>query len=607
MTEPRSLVAPPPALPGDQPSSSVPGAPRVALVLVSAGLALAAVAARHVSRSAPGPVTVAVDLGRYQEVRHVAPARGSARNADGSRARPWPSIAQALAAIADAGPAKRYAILVAEGSYGGETLEMAPHVDLYGGFDAGSWRRDIFAHPSILDGETRRRVVVGADHSVLDGFVVRGGSHRGHGAGVACLGVSPRVTNNTFLDNRVLAPANWHPVKMHEDAEDGAAVAVVGGTPEIAGNLFARNSTEVGRGGAIGCRGGAPRIARNVFIDNVSGTADPMRSSDGGAVSAYDRSRARIEENLFVGNRAAGRNDGGAIFVALWSPAVIARNVLAGNESTDDAGAIFVGGQKHHYGTPLDPMPPKEEFFVRVEDNVIVGNRNPSGTSGGLRMTMESRGIVAGNVLAANAGGLYVQRSDVDVVNNTVLDPSRYVDESKLARRTEFRPPRLRNNIFRIGLVLDVPGATLTHCLLPEPRAGHGNLTADPRFTDDGRTLGVTRATFDPRRYQTTLQVALGDLAPEALRLRVARAGERWTVVHAAAAGRVVVWGDASAATSLEVVPSYRLAAGSPCIDAGTDEGAPARDRDGDPRPLRGRTAPRVDIGADEYAPITGR
>lgn len=41
----------------------------------------------------------------------------------------------------------------------------------------------------------------------------------------------------------------------------------------------------------------------------------------------------------------------------------------------------------------------------------------------------------------------------------------------------------------------------------------------------------------------------------------------------------------------------YRLAAGSPCVDTGTNSGAPVNDRDGNPRPQNGLT----DMGAFEY------
>jgi hypothetical protein len=46
----------------------------------------------------------------------------------------------------------------------------------------------------------------------------------------------------------------------------------------------------------------------------------------------------------------------------------------------------------------------------------------------------------------------------------------------------------------------------------------------------------------------------------------------------------------------------YHLTGTSPCIDAGTDDGAPSEDIDGEPRPL----GPACDVGADEFRPEFG-
>src|SRR5262245_57830613 len=89
----------------------------------------------------------AVDPSGYAAVRYVSEQTGADEN-DGSRTRPWRSVALALSKARG-----RTAIFVAEGRYGGATVAMKSGVDLFGGFDRANWTRDVSRHPSILDGE----------------------------------------------------------------------------------------------------------------------------------------------------------------------------------------------------------------------------------------------------------------------------------------------------------------------------------------------------------------------------------------------------------------------------------------------------------------------
>ena len=73
--------------------------------------------------------------------------------------------------------------------------------------------------------------------------------------------------------------------------------------------------------------------------------------------------------------------------IGYWSSARVLHNLIVGNQGADDGGGVFVGGQKHHYGTPLDPVPPRDQFLVRFEGNLIAGNKNAAGTSGAMRVT----------------------------------------------------------------------------------------------------------------------------------------------------------------------------------------------------------------------------
>src|SRR5690606_5975170 len=209
--------------------------PRPALFPVVAFLAAACAAGDPGAEPEPavGPRTVEVDAGAYAAVLHVSAARGSDEAGDGSAPRPRASIGHALARITDAGPANRYAVFVAEGVYAGETLAMKEHVDLFGGFEPDGWRRDIHAHPTVLDGEGERRIAVGADHATLDGFVLRRGAVRGKGGALLLDGVSTTVSNNVFAGNTTAAPQPWAPPVWHETANDGGAIACLNGCSAV--------------------------------------------------------------------------------------------------------------------------------------------------------------------------------------------------------------------------------------------------------------------------------------------------------------------------------------------------------------------------------------
>jgi hypothetical protein len=267
----------------------------LALLLGSSALVLAG----------SGPETSSVDLDAYKTVIYVSAATGSDAEGKGSKLRPWATVGQALR---DASGKRRgaTAILVAAGLYEEHSLNMRSGTHLYGGFDPSDWSRDIWVSRSVLDAKGAGRVLVAADNARLDGFEVKGGLVRGPGAGVFIDGASPTLSNNFFTGNKTLGPEDWAPEFWHETANDGAAVYCTnGGKPEVHKNIFVGNRTDNGRGAGIGyddhC-GGA--ITRNIFIDNVAGLDDPMRSSDGGAISIFRWSSPVIANNVVLSNTA---------------------------------------------------------------------------------------------------------------------------------------------------------------------------------------------------------------------------------------------------------------------------------------------------------------
>ena len=521
-----------------------------------------------------GPQTTPVDLDAYAQILHVSITTGNDSTATGTSSAPYATITAALAAAGTARTA-RTAILIAAGTYPTHNLNLPPNTDLYGGFDPAStdWTRDrdIQAHPTILDAQGEDRVLtVSGDANTnprMDGLRIQGGQIRAPGGGILIDGTSPVLTNNTFTNNSTLTPANWAPKYLHETAHDGGAIYCRnGGAPEIRNNLILANTTETGRGAGIGFDHGCDGvIADNVIIGNVAGTADPMRSSDGGGISVFNWSSPEISGNVVLGNQALSNNDGGGIFVAYWSSARVQGNVIVANQGGDDGGGLFVGGQEHRYDRPFDPMPSAEDFFVEVTGNRFFGNSNPSRNSGATRITMESRGRVAGNVAALN-GGFYLQRSELEVVDNTILE-----DTLLIETKEGLEPTRFSNNIVTGSLEHDGT-AIVTASLIRDglAGAGEGNVAGAPEFLEDGRELQVLATSWSPSTHQTRVTVA-APLPPGDLAGRVVVSHDDWGVVHSAAGRHLTLWRDFRPATKLRLLPTYRQLADSPGFGKGAD------------------------------------
>jgi len=499
-----------------------------------------------------GPGTETVSPGDYIHVWYISVATGSDEYGIGSAQKPWGSLSLALNKIEDTSPGQRQAIFVAAGIYANTPIRMKNYVDLWGGFDPQTWGRDIHQYRTVLTGNEEQRVVIGVDHARLDGFVITNGQVRGKGAGLWCDGVSPTITNNFFVGNRTLTPVPWNPKYLHEIANDGGAVYCENGAaPIIMNNLFVQNKTENGRGAAIAfyknCNG---KIANNVFMNNVTGLNDPMRSSDGGAISIFDWSRPEIEHNIILNNQALAHNDGGGMFVALWSSPIISNNIFVGNQCGDDAGALFIGGQEHRYDRPLDPLPGAEKFFVAIENNIFIGNSNPSKNSGAMRFTMESRGRFRHNIVAHNSG-IYFQRSEVAVEDNIILDDFLFVETKQ-----GLKPGIIRNNQIWADFNLETE-ATVANNNLKNPR--EGNYSSSPDFKDDWIELHASAAIYHPWQFVTSILVTNGKLAPNELVNRVVKAGDRWGVIKSNSERDVEIWGDFSGEILFTTLPSYRL------------------------------------------------
>lgn len=448
-----------------------------------------------------------VDLRGYAQILHVAP--------DAEHR----TIGSALAAAKDASATKRYAVLVAAGTYRESPLEMKPFVDLYGGFAGGEWKTpDVTKNATILDGEKKGRVVVGADDSRLDGFTVTGGSIQAHGAGIFCDGTSPVLVNNIIVGNTTLKPTIGEGLGK-QIANEGAAIALLNGSRAyVANNIISENTTEIGNAAGISCRGNVQaKILRNVFCNNTSGVKDDQifhgkvgsRSSPGAAVSCCDASSPQISFNVIVMCFAINNNDGGGIWVEGNSEPRINYNWISGNTSGDDGGGVYVMGNLYYNdeGERLDISP---DGSVQVEDNIIAGNGTVRGGPGGLRVSRFGR---------------------VDLRRNWIVG-----NEKGGAHAAEGAMICVRENNF-------------------EADNGAKRTPATPKFQLTGE---IKARKFDDRACVTELTVNESLGKDHALEGSVVRIGKQWSIVKTNGLNSLTVWGKINdEAATVEVLSDY--------------------------------------------------
>lgn len=496
-----------------------------------------------------GPRTQAVDEKAYAKVVRVESGG---------------SIPDALAGITDASESKRYAVFVAAGEYKGDTIEMKPHVDLFGGFRAKSWKRDIDANRTILDGQGQRRVLVAADDARIDGFTIKSGKVRGHGAGILCDHASPTISNNTFLDNATLEPQGRDPKMIHQRGHDGAAIACLNGSSgTIANNIIANNTTEIGGGAGIAVVNySMPQILNNVITGNTTGLADVnlSRSSNGAAISATKAEhrpplRMTVINNVITHNTAKGKSDAGGIYLEYDSSPVIGANWLLGNWCEDDGSAIYVMKNSH----PL---------FTR---NIVAGNN-----SSAIRLSKEGRGELSHNLVFGNAAAVICISSWMNFHHNTVVDNGSGLSYGN-TYAPHLKPSVITENIFYDnggsgGFGVDPSSSDAPIVRNNDIQGGYkgegeGNFDEQPQFVDDGAGGKVKSIEYDAQRAVTTITTSSpapgggGNLAG-----RVISVGDKWGMIKSGGGvdGKLLVWGDVrpkQQATEFKIAPTYQLRA----------------------------------------------
>ena len=546
-----------------------------------------------------GPRTETVDTASYGRIVHVSATKGNDRKGNGTREKPFQTIQAALSGGSESTADNRTAVLVAGGIYSETPVKMAAFVDLYGGYDPVSWERNIFEHPTTLDALKKSRVVIGSDDTRLDGFIVTGGEIAGHGAGIYCYRTSPKITNNVIRNNHVLAPADFErdADRLRKQGNYGGGIGLeYNSKAKVLHNLIIHNTTEIGYGAGLGAKDDCmPQVGYNVFFGNRAGAgdADDTRSSNGGALALIASSRAGVLHNLFVDNQALGESDGGAIFCEYFSWPIVRWNIFLNNHAGDDGGGL--DSQKFSY--------------PRVKYNMFFGN-NVNGSGGGVHgddsLIMLENNIFAYNTAKSHAGALGGSHVWLHIVNNTVVHNTSDKHGGGVyyynTKNPFLKVPVVRNNIFSHNEPDEVffePHTDASYNLI---RGGfetaYGVSGHEPGFLDDGLTLTASSSRYDGSRFQTTIMME--GLTAHALKDRVVRMGDEWTLVTDNNVESLTVWGkfDMESGSELEIIPTFHLAPDSASINRGIYADFAADDIDGQQRYF-----PTIDLGADEYVP----
>jgi hypothetical protein len=551
------------------------------LILIISSYAFSAPALSEISRniSLIGPKTEAIDLAAYNKIYYISAQTGSEKNGDGSKQKPWQSLTFVLSKINDSSESKKYAIFVAEGIYDSGTLILKEWIDLYGGFSPQTWERDIFKHRTILDGGRFRRVVVGANHARIDGFIIQNGLSRSHGGGILCDDTSPTISNNFIIDNFVLEPEDFNHERIHQQGHHGGGIACLyNAVPVIRNNIIANNKTSIGNGGGIAfygwlrlpgisepkiqdnrLEGGLqPLVENNVIIKNFVGVNEIQRtrSSNGGGISCAYESRPIIRNNIIANNEAKGRGDGGGIYNEFYSDPLIEANWVVGNIADDDAGGIYT----MRMGQPI------------IQHNFIAGNWAPGKGVGGIRLSKEGRARIIDNVIVRNLSGGGVQCVDsyMELENNIIMHNLGGGAVMYQTRFSYFTPTLIRNNTLRDNEqepleIKDFQGQPpiIQNNNIQGEFSGEDNYDTKPEFVDDSIKGKIKSIQYDPIHFSSTISIQKSIEKSDQLSGRVILVGTRWSVISKAERNKIIVWGDLSdnlkAELEFEIISEYRL------------------------------------------------
>ncbi|MFH1738914.1 MAG: right-handed parallel beta-helix repeat-containing protein [bacterium] len=238
---------------------------------------------------------------------------------------------------------------VAAGTYR-ETVHMEQDIAVYGGFsgiEETREKRDWVANETVINATgLNTPAVVGADQSILDGFIVTGGSD----GGVFCYRTSPALSNCMILENRAEIL--------------GGGVYCRQSSLRLTDCIIAGNTVGMlSRGGGIDCFEESSATLVNCTIKENAGGG----YSNGGGIDCWDGSSLTLI-NCTITENTAGSGAGVSCSQSslILADCIISRNtateggaggVSCGNSSVSLIGCTITGNTGSGFSCSGDPPP----------------------------------------------------------------------------------------------------------------------------------------------------------------------------------------------------------------------------------------------------------
>ncbi len=483
-----------------------------------------------------------------------------------------------------------------------ECITLHPYAYVYGGFagkETMREERDWYTNVTTMDGQQQGSVVTalaGEDVSAIDGFTITNG-RAARAGGVYLELSSPTIANNTITGNR---------------GGNGGGVRLEHSHATIAGNTITRNRARLDGGGLL-LSASSPTITNNTVTGNSAGDY-------GGGLFLFESSPT-IAQNTITGN---GASYGGGLYFESSAP-TIANNTITGNTADHEGGGLY-----NRFGTLIIVDSHFDRNFARYGGGIFsydgdvasmrcLFTENVATIAGaGMYSLGTGTALAAKSVFRANwaqmGGAIYTSYAALVLTDCVLFANSAYSGGAVYSHGAQ---SALRNCRFSYNSVTQVGGAfysavysltSLASCTFSGNSARYGSALALWRQSsvDMGNTI----------LWGEAEEIWGDDDCTVAITYSNVRGG--WPGVGNIDADPLFADPDGPDDIPGTEDDDFRLAAGSPCIDAGDNDAVPATvttDLDGNPRflddPVTRDTGepgaigpPVVDMGAYEYQPV---